>query len=294
MQVIKHGLGGRMSNGEMDQREPPEPCAEAAFSDIASPIVDEAIEQAKGVASDPSAEGLHQLRITMRRLRALWWSYRPLLDAGENTRQRDFFRSLADSAGKARDYDILIELLKLQQKDAKVLPPEISDARQEALDAGREVLSNPEMKTLLLEALSQTSGALVARQDRQPLQTFSDSRVTASEKQLRKRVRRASQAKRSDVAAFHDVRKAGKKARYLLELFGPVLSGGHRRTLNRLKKIQKRFGALNDVVASEKLLRDNASLLAAIAEPERTLKWFRKERERRLRAAAALLRKDWK
>jgi len=283
-----------MGDGEMDQRELREPYAEAAFSDIASPIVDEAIEQAKGIADDPSDEGLHQLRITMRRLRSLWWSYRPLLDAGENTRQRELFRSLADSAGKARDYDILIALLKLQQKDGEALPPEISDARQKALDAGKEVLSNPEMKTLLLGALSQTSGALVARQNWQPLQAFSDGRVAASEQQLRKRVRRAAKAKRSDVAAFHDVRKAGKKARYLLELFGPVLSAGHGKTLNRLKKIQKRFGELNDVVASEKLLRDNAPLLAAIADPERTLKWFKKERARRLRAAAALLRKDWK
>ncbi|WP_434716947.1 CHAD domain-containing protein [Paraburkholderia sp. A2RO-4L] len=127
-----------MGNGKMDKRER---CAEAAFSDIASPIVDEAIKQAKEIAGDPSAEGLHQLRISMRRLRSLWWSYRPLLDMGENTRQRDLFRSLADSAGKARDYDILIELLKLQQKDGETLPPEISDARQEALDNGRKVLS---------------------------------------------------------------------------------------------------------------------------------------------------------
>lgn len=283
-----------MGNGKMDQRERHEPCAEAAFSDIASPIVDEAIEQAKGIATAPSAEGLHQLRITMRRLRSLWWSYRPLLDVGENTRQRELFRSLADSAGKARDYDVLIALLKVQQKRGDALPPEITDARQAALEASSEVFSNPEMKTLLLEALSQASGALVARENRHPLQVFTEGRVAASEKQLRKRARRAAKAKRSDVSAFHDVRKAGKKARYLLELFGPVLSAGHRKTLNRLKKIQKRFGALNDVVTSEKLLRDNAPLLAALGEPERTLKWFKRERERRLRAAAALLRKDWK
>lgn len=280
-----------MGNDEMDRRGLHEPCAEAAFPDIASPLVGEAIEQARTVADSPSAEGLHQLRITMRRLRSLWWSYRPLLDAGENTRQRELFRSLADTAGKARDYDILIELLNLQQKDGGAIPPEISDARQAALDAGGEVLSNPEVKTLLLGALSQTSGALVARQNRQPLQTFSDGRVAESQKQLRKRMRRAAKAKRSNLAAFHDVRKAGKKVRYLLELFGPVLSGEHRKTLNRLKKIQKRLGTLNDVVASEKLLRDNALLLAAVSEPERTLKWFRKERKRRLRAAAVLLRK---
>ncbi|NLP64717.1 CHAD domain-containing protein [Paraburkholderia sacchari] len=280
-----------MSN---DQHELREACAETSFPAIASPLVNQAIEQARTVASDPSAEGLHQLRITMRRLRSLWWAYRPLLDAGENTSQRELFRSLADTAGRTRDYDILIELLKLQREDWKALPPEILEARQKALDVGREVFSNPATKTQLLGVLSQTSDELVARQDRQPLQAFSDERVAISESQLRRRMRRASKAKRSNFAAFHDVRKAGKKARYLLELFGPVLSRGHRKTLNELKEVQKRFGALNDVVASENLLRDNAPLLAATGEPERTLKWFKQERERRLRAVAALIRKQWK
>jgi CHAD domain-containing protein len=72
-----------------------------------------------------------------------------------------------------------------------------------------------------------------------------------------------------------------------LELFGPVLSGRHQKTLKRLKKIQKRFGELNDVIASEALLRENVGLLNAVGEPEVTLAWFRK---RRMRAAAALLR----
>ena len=57
-----------MGNGEIGQFEVREPCAETAFLDIASPIVDTAIEQAKGIGSDPTAEELHQLRITMRRL----------------------------------------------------------------------------------------------------------------------------------------------------------------------------------------------------------------------------------
>jgi hypothetical protein len=67
----------------------------------------------------------------------------------------------------------------------------------------------------------------------------------------------------------------------------PDVSTVEQREINRPE-------ATAEAEASEKLLRDNAPLLAAIAEPESTLKWFRKERERRLRAAAALLRKDWK
>ena len=147
-----------MNNGEMGQRGLCESCAEGAFSELALPLVDEAIERARTVAQEPSTEGLHQLRITIRRLRSLWWLYRPFLDAGKNSRQRDLFRSLADIAGRARDYDILVELLNLQRKHAKVLPPAISDARQAALDAGRDVLSNPEMKTRLLGASHKGAG----------------------------------------------------------------------------------------------------------------------------------------
>lgn len=279
-----------MSHGDPDQRELPEPSAAAAFATLAEPIVAEVLAQAGTIVSEPSADGLHQLRVALRRLRSLWWAYRPLLDAGENTRQRELFKSLADTAGKARDYDILIELIQLRRERNEKMPPALSEIRQEALDASREVFSNPDMKALLLDALSQTAEALNASQDRRSLSAFANARVMQSEKQLRKRMRRVANARKSEVAAFHGVRKAGKRVRYLLELLGPALSGRHQKALNRLKKIQKRFGELNDVVASEALLRDNTTLLSAVGDPDGTLKWLRKERKRRLRAASALLR----
>ena len=283
-----------MGKGKADPSEGREPCAETAFPALAAPLVDRAIEQAAVAAHQPSADGLHELRITMRRLQSLWWAYGPMLDAAESTRQRALFRSLSDTAGRARDYDILIELLQLRHKNAGVFPAEISDARQAALDAGKDLLSNPEVRTLLQQAVAQTSEGLAARQERQALQTFADGRVAESEKRLRKRIKLAARAGKSDLVAFHELRKAAKKVRYLLELFGPLLSQKHTATLKRLRKIQECFGALNDVVASEKLLRENAVLLATLGEPERTLRWFGKERKRRLCAAAALLREGWK
>jgi CHAD domain-containing protein len=270
------------------------PTAEAAFHDIASPLINDAIEKAAMISADPTVDGLHQFRITLRQLRSLWWSFRPLLNKGENSRQRELFRTLDDTVGKARDYDILIELIKLQQKDAGTLPAELSDARRDAMNRGGDIISSPEMKDLLLDALSQTSSELRGTNEQQHFQVFADRRVALSEKKLRKQMRRAARAKHPRVTAFHDVRKAGKKVRYLLELLEPVLSGEHRKTLNRLRKIQRKFGALNDIVASEQLLRENAALLASIGEPDRTLRWFRKERERRLRSAANLLRKGHK
>lgn len=60
-----------MGNCEMEQHETHESCAEVAFSAIVPPLVDEAIERANTIVAEPSADGLHQLRITMRRVRSL-------------------------------------------------------------------------------------------------------------------------------------------------------------------------------------------------------------------------------
>ena len=279
-----------MKPEETHERKAPDETAETAFSGLAAPLVQEALKQAEGVVNEPSVEDLHQLRVTLRRLRSLWWAYRPLLDKGENTRQRALFKFLADAAGRTRDYDILIELLATRPRTDGHLPPEFARAREHALEASRETLSNADMKTLLHNALAETSQALSATERRRPLQAFTDGRVATSEQDLTRRIRRAAKTRRSDYTAFHDVRKAGKKVRYLLELFGPVLSGRHQKTIKRLKKIQKRFGELNDVIASEARLRENVELLNAVGDPEKTLAWFSKERKRRMRAAAAMLR----
>lgn len=171
--------------------------------------------------------------------------------------------------------------------------PKLQDARVGALATSRETLSNADVKHLLREALSSASRELNTAHERMPLRKFATRRVAASERSLKKRMKRARGAKRSNYAAFHNVRKAGKKLRYLLEFFEPVLSGGRKRTLKRLKQIQKRFGTLNDVVASEMLLRDNIALLAGagVGDTDAALQWLRKERKRRMRAAAGLLRK---
>ncbi|MDR6444292.1 CHAD domain-containing protein [Paraburkholderia terricola] len=267
-----------------------EPSAQTAFASYAAPLVDHAIEYANAVREDPSPEDFHQLRVSLRRLRSLWWAFQPLLEEGENTRQRALYKYLATAAGKTRDWDILIALLAQESGIARGLTPTLENARGDALATSRETLSNADVKHLLREALSSATRELNTAHERVPLGKFANQRVAASERTLKKRMKRARHAKRSNYTAFHDVRKAGKKLRYLLEFFGPVLKGGRKRTVKRLKQIQKRFGTLNDIVASEMLLRDNAALLAGSGDTDAVLQWLKKERKRRMRSAAGLLR----
>jgi CHAD domain-containing protein len=268
-----------------------ETSAQQAFASYASPLIHHAIDLAEAVHEDPSPEALHQLRVSLRRLRSLWWAFAPLLDKGENGRQRAVYKFLATAAGKTRDWDILIELLAQQDGASRELMPRLEQARAETLAVSRETLLNADVKHLLRDALASTSAELnVAHVPRIALHKFAAKRVKASERSLKKRIRRARDAKRSDYVAFHDVRKAGKKLRYLFEFFGPELEGGHKRTLKHLKKIQQRFGKLNDTVASEELLRENAEMLAGAGDMDTALDCLSKQRKRRIRAAAELLR----
>ncbi|NIF54275.1 CHAD domain-containing protein [Burkholderia sp. Ax-1724] len=264
--------------------------AQQAFASYARPLIGEAIELAEAVHQDPSPEALHELRVSLRRLRSLWWAFAPLLDEGENARQRAVYQFLASAAGKTRDWDILIELLA-RHSGVRELIPRLEEARGETLAVSRQTLLNADVKHLLRDAFTRTTAELnTAHAPRIALRQFAFKRVSASKRSMKKRVKRASRAKRSDYAAFHDVRKAGKKLRYLFEFFGPVLKGGQKRTLKRLKRIQKCFGELNDTVASEALLRDNAALLAGAGDFDGALQWLDKERKRHLRVVAGLLR----
>ncbi|MGF6757808.1 CHAD domain-containing protein [Paraburkholderia sp. GAS42] len=268
----------------------PQGDAAAAFSSLASPLVDEAIAFAAELGEDADPESFHKLRVSLRRLRSLWWAYSPLLDKDSNTRQRALFKYLATAAGKTRDWDILLQLLSDEIAAESASSSELRAARAQALATSRETLSNANVKDVLRETLSSSTKALNTAHDRVSIRKFAERRVSASEKALRKRMKRAARAKQSDYASFHEVRKAGKKLRYLLDLFGPVLRDKHRQTIKRLKKLQKRFGALNDVVASEALLGQNADLFAGSGARDSVLQWLEKERKRRLRSAGKLLR----
>jgi CHAD domain-containing protein len=264
--------------------------AEAHFSTYARPLADAAIEHAEALAANADADVLHKLRVALRRLRSLLWAYRPLLGRELDDRQRDRFKSLAGAAGKTRDWDILTELL-VEILGARQAPTErLRAARAAALDDSRETLSHAGIHAVLRDALADASGALRHQaHERTPLKKFARKRVAAAEKSLNKRMREAAHAKRSNYASYHDVRKAGKKVRYLLEFFEPLLTSKQLKTLKGLKKLQKRFGTLNDVVASEEILRGNGDIFSNDREVKAAFTALEKQRRRRVRAASKLL-----
>ena len=268
------------------------PDAAVAFSAIASPLVDSAVEQAWDIARAPAVEGIHQLRVTLRTLLTLWWLYRPLMEARKYALQRSSLKSITCAAGMVRDYDILIELLRRNDKCSAAGIAAISAARESAMQAGREILSPPHIQARLQEALAQASASLRPGSGQPQRRAHAKVRVAQSARQLRRRIKRAITAGKPDLEAFHDVRKAGKKTRYLLELLEPLLPADHRRLLKRLQKIQQPLGELNDFAVSESLVRQNPRLIPSPDQAKEIRRWLRKKRKHRLSALSCLLRKD--
>ena len=263
--------------------------AQASFTSYAAPLVDAAVSHAAALSADPDAEVLHKLRVSLRRLRSLLWAYRPLLNTKFDDEQRALFKFFANAAGKTRDWDILIDLLNELDNAGHAPDAALTAARAKALGASRETLALANVKSTLRDALKEANKELNTAHVRTSLPKFARKRLACAQKSLDKRMKRASRARRSDYASYHEVRKAGKKLRYLIEFFAPLLAKKQKKTVKDLKKIQKRFGALNDVIASEALLRENHEALADRADVERAFDALEKERKRRVRAAAKLL-----
>ncbi|AMM18720.1 metal-binding protein (plasmid) [Burkholderia sp. PAMC 28687] len=261
--------------------------AESSFNRFAEPLIHVALTQASSLEAEPDAEKLHKLRVSLRQLRTLLWAYRPLLNSTFDSQQRAIYKFLANAAGSTRDWDILIGLVE-EHVNEEMLSI-LLQRRAEAAKQSSETLSHANIKNVLRDALSESNRELNTAAQRTVLKKFARKRLSSARLALRKRIKKASRARHSDYSPFHEVRKAGKKVRYLVEFFDPLLAEKQRGELKGLKRLQKRFGALNDVVASRDLLNNHLASLTHEVHAKPAMRALRREQKKRLKAAAKLL-----
>ncbi|WP_321896737.1 CHAD domain-containing protein [Paraburkholderia heleia] len=265
-------------------KKPARSDAQSQFSRYAQPLVSEAL--ARVAALDAEHETLHALRVALRRLRTLLWAWRPLLGRARVEPQRAFFKRAASAAGEARDWDIALSLLGA---DGALANEGLVSARRAAGEHAQQTLRATDLKHALRDMLHELNRVLNTSPRRTPLKRLARERVRVARRSLARRMRRARRAKRRDYAAWHEVRKGAKRLRYLLEFFGSVLPRRESRRVKSLKKLQDRFGKLNDAVASERLIAQHREIFPDTAQADAALLTLRRERRRRRRKAAKLL-----
>jgi CHAD domain-containing protein len=247
--------------------------------------VEEALQRSAHL--ERGAENLHKLRVALRRLRTLLWIWQPLLAREMATLERGYLKRVGAAAGAARDWDIVAQ--RLASLDADVIAERLNAVRGSALECACETLSAADLHHALREMLHKVNHALNTARRRTSIELLVSERLRVARRSLKKRVRRASKAEKGDYAAWHDVRKAAKKLRYTLEFFAPMLSRRDTKRLKPLKRLQKRFGNLNDSVTVERLVHDHREIFKDDASADHAFDALQRERKRHQRRAARLV-----
>ncbi|EEA02439.1 CHAD domain containing protein [Burkholderia sp. H160] len=265
----------------------------STFASLVTPVVAETVRRARELSANGDAEQFHQLRVGFRKLRALYWAYSPYLEKEATAQAIEEFKRLAAVAGGTRDWDIAGDLLKkAQDSDASVemLVAAAREKRAQAVVHSQAMIRSDDVEAFLNDVLLRAQTTLQSYCHDLPIRPFARKRVLLAQRALQKRSRRATRGEAIHEEDLHDVRKAGKKLRYLLEFFQPVIKGGRNRTLRELTSVQNQLGQFNDIVASETLIR-SASFDAVPPEVvQKSLQWLEEQKCQQMLAASRRVR----
>jgi CHAD domain-containing protein len=237
------------------------------------------------LANDPGTrlgrdpENLHDMRVAVRRARALLRTGAPLLatDTAELATELKWLGSLL---GDVRDLDVLLDRLRADAAELDPADRAAAGRLLRSLDRQRSRARRTMLKALdgaryaaLLDRFESTLAELDPAQDKTTLDKLADRQL--------KKLRRAvdSLDPQPTDAALHDVRKRGKRVRYAHEL------SGAKNVVKRAKDLQDVLGEHQDSVVAEERLR----ALSHDAPPDQALAaglLIEHERARRTEARA--------
>ncbi len=239
----------------------PDADAKRAFVENARDCLDQLRANAACVRLDGDPEGAHQMRVAVRRLRALVGCYRDFIDAEVHRYLSSELRWLQRRLGPAREWDVFIgdtlaPLAKKHPEDAAVAAMGAAAAalRKTAYRRAEEVRRAPRFTELVLrlelwlDGGDWAAGAAMA----EPARAFAAAILKRRHKRLG---RFGGKRGRLGVARLHRLRLLGKKSRYAVEFFRDLFPRQAARRYRRaLIDIQTRLGSINDAAVNRHLL----------------------------------------
>jgi CHAD domain-containing protein len=265
MRALEGGQIGAHKAGRTELS--PDSTAEEAFRLTLLHCLRHIARNAPAVAEARLPEGVHQIRVGLRRLRAA------LSASGGEFRVRDLeslderANHLSDIFGGTRELDVFATELLAPVEDTTnkpgLLPLRLilEELRRESWEQAVKLVNSDDFTGFLIDLASaiETRVWRDSASDEQLAAFERPARALASEtldKRLKQAGKRAKHLASLNVQERHRLRIALKKLRYSAEFFAPLFAAKPVSAfLARLSKLQDLFGTLNDAATVETILR---------------------------------------
>ncbi|MGY8664673.1 CHAD domain-containing protein [Bradyrhizobium sp. UFLA05-109] len=214
-------------------------------------------------------EGIHQMRVGLRRLRAAISLFSNILSGTGTNRIKHELKWLTNELAPARELDVFVtENIEpatrdvLLRRGGKAIKKEFCARRERAFARAKEAVNGQRYRSLLVDTLQwiEADQTIASEDAKAPICKFAARLLHRRIKKLRKHGRHLDEMSARE---RHKLRIRAKKIRYALEFFESLFPSRHERKeisgLSRhLKKIQNALGALNDFVAHRDMAVDAA------------------------------------
>jgi CHAD domain-containing protein len=231
-----------------------------------------------GLVSDLDTEFLHDLRVAVRRIRAMLKLAGHVLPDGTVARFAPEFKWLGDLTTPVRDIDVLLlgfpgMLAELMEADPEDLSPLREHLHRERLVQRRLLLRGlrgarvAALAAAWREALTPIADAGAESRRRRrgagiDAQTLATRSVARAWRRVAQRAGRVAPDSSSEL--LHDLRKRAKELRYVLELTAGVCRPlPHRALLKDLKAVQDSLGEFQDAEVHRDAIRGCATAMLA-------------------------------
>jgi CHAD domain-containing protein len=246
--------------------------AEACFTLAIGHLLEVALHYAPMARAGLDVEGVHQLRVSLRRLRSVLKVFRPITGCKQGHALDGALREVLRLLGPARDWDVFLagigaDLAKLLPDDRRLhaLLEAAEAKRQAAYQALAGALDGPGWRAALLAGMAfllEKPWRRVAETERlgwldAPPREFA-ARVL--EKRWRRLREAGAEIEKLSPEALHELRLDAKRLRYAAEVFAPVFpQKAARRFQRRLITLQEELGRSNDASVARDLVQGLAS-----------------------------------
>lgn len=216
-------------------------------------------------------EGVHQMRVAMRRMRAAVTMYKKLLPRGSYENLADGLKAAGGELGPARDWDVFAEELLPPVLDGFDNAPELQELaalaerkRDQAYARTRHLILSDDYARLLTGVLYWVGRRVWRNPEAKPGRSRMDAPATGVAADVLSRrhaqvLKTGKGLKDLPTEQRHRLRLAVKKARYAAEFFAPLYAAKKAQAyIKALRALQDGLGHLNDLANAQAMMSELA------------------------------------